>query len=363
LRVLVLTTDAFGGKGGIAQYNRDMLDALCAYPECEEVIAVPRIMPDAPGQLPEKLTYVTSGLNGKVPYIRSVLKILARRPCFDLLISGHVNLVPVAYASSAWLGAPLVLFLYGVDAWEPPPARTAAILAKRVSAVVSISDLTLQRFRGWARVDASRAFVLPNAIRPDRFSPGPKPWVLMERYGLNGKRVLMTLGRLESAERKKGFDEVLELLPELALEMPEIAYLIVGDGSDRQRLQQKATHLGVGDRVVFTGYVAEEEKADHYRLADAFVMPSRGEGFGFVFLEAMACGIPVIGSKFDGSREALRHGELGILVEPGNREECAAAIRSALRRPRGVVPAGLEYFSFENFRRRMHSILKLALQA
>jgi glycosyltransferase involved in cell wall biosynthesis len=87
-------------------------------------------------------------------------------------------------------------------------------------------------------------------------------------------------------------------------------------------------------------------------------MPGRGEGFGFVFLEALACGIPVVGSTLDGSREALRQGSLGILVNPNCPEDIRAGILEALKRPRGIIPAGLEYFSFENFQKRCHDILR-----
>src|SRR5581483_442399 len=121
---------------------------------------------------------------------------------------------------------------------------------------------------------------------------------------------------------------------------------VVGDGNDRARLEAKAAQLGLSDRVVFAGYVPDEEKAAHYRLADAFVMPGRGEGFGIVYLEAMACGVPVVASKRDASREVVRDGELGIVVDPDAPGELRAGILAVLRCPKGTVPAGLSYFSF-----------------
>src|SRR5205823_13994683 len=126
-----------------------------------------------------------------------------------------------------------------------------------------------------------------------------------------------------------------------------ISYLIVGDGPDRRRLEQKAHQLGVEKRVVFAGRTSEEEKPDHYRLADAYVMPSSGEGFGIVFLEALACGIPVIGSKVDGSRDALLDGRLGILVNPTDPAELRAAIVQTLAQKGGGAKDlrnGVEYF-------------------
>jgi phosphatidylinositol alpha-1,6-mannosyltransferase len=117
------------------------------------------------------------------------------------------------------------------------------------------------------------------------------------------------------------------------MDVPNIAYLIVGDGTDHHRLEEKARSLGVHERVVFAGYIPEREKADHYRLADAYVMPGRGEGFGIVYLEALACGVPVVASKLDGSREAVRDGALGILVDPNDAEGIKRGILEALARP------------------------------
>jgi glycosyltransferase involved in cell wall biosynthesis len=222
--------------------------------------------------------------------------------------------------------------------------------------VVAISAATAAKFRAWAHPAGQKLQTLPNAIHPEWYGPGPKNPELLRRYGLEGRRVLMTLGRLVSVERYKGFDEVLELMPELVRTMPDLAYLIVGDGTDRARLEEKARALGLDGRVVFAGHVVEAEKADHYRLADAYVMASRGEGFGFVLLEAMACGIPVVASRLDGGREAVRDGELGLLVDPANREQLRAAILEALARPKGIVPAGLDHFSFANFEARTHGL-------
>jgi glycosyltransferase involved in cell wall biosynthesis len=185
---------------------------------------------------------------------------------------------------------------------------------------------------------------------------------LLQRYGLTGKTVLLTLSRLSPTDNYKGIDEVMELLPALAQQIPGIAYLIVGEGDDRKRLETKARSLGIADRVVFAGFIPENEKADHYRLADAYVMPGWGEGFGIVYLEALACGIPVLGSKLDGSREALRNGELGILVDPHDRDDLWRGLLEVLKRPRGVSPPGLGYFSLENFERRCHALIGRILQ-
>ena len=95
-RFLVLLTDAFGGHGGIAKFNRDLLTALCSDPQCAEVAAVPRLMSESPGPLPDTLTWITDGLTGKLRYALTVLKFAFRHSSFDILLCGHINLLPIA---------------------------------------------------------------------------------------------------------------------------------------------------------------------------------------------------------------------------------------------------------------------------
>ena len=176
-----------------------------------------------------------------------------------------------------------------------------------------------------------QAFILPNCVDLDTFVPQPRDRALQERYRLGSSKVVLTVGRMASQERYKGFDEVIELLPRLLERFPDLKYLIVGEGDDRERLELKARVLGVSDRVVFAGPIVESEKVAHYNLADVYVMPSTGEGFGIVLIEAAACGVPVVGSSSDGSREALLEGRLGRLVDPKNSSELSEAISAVLQ--------------------------------
>ncbi|OXM13117.1 glycosyltransferase [Paenibacillus herberti] len=360
MKPLVLLTDAYGGHGGIAKFNRDLLGALCSSPGLERAVAIPRIMPHPPGELPEKLDYVTAGLDSKQRYLKAVLaSLIGRARGCDLILCGHINLLPFAALAKKLTGAPIVLVIHGIDAWDPVTRRGIGWALRQVDAIISVSRLTLERFTGWSGLSGVPSYVLPNSFEPGLFTPGPRPAYLMKRYSLKPEdRVIMTLGRLAGADRKKGFDEVLEAMPRLKLELPMLRYLIVGDGSDRSRLVAKAAALGLTDSVVFTGMIAEEEKADHYRLADGFAMPSHGEGFGIVLLEAMACGVPVLASLKDGSSEALLHGRLGELIDPSDPDEVYSGINRLLGAPRGIVPEELGYFSYSNYTARLHGILE-----
>jgi asparagine synthase (glutamine-hydrolysing) len=359
LRVLTLLTDAFGGHGGIAKFNRDLLTALAAMPECAEVVALPRLVPGPIGALPPRLTYF--GGAGKLRYALRVFARALDGP-FDVVIASHINLTTLAALFAAITGSRSLLIVHGIDAWTPHRSALIRRLVRSMHLVVGVSKLTLDRFAGWANVPGQRLRLLPNCVDLDRYTPGPKPMKLARELGLEGRTVIMTLGRLASEERYKGFDEVLEALPALAEQVPDIAYLICGEGPDRARLEAKAVELGVRRRVVFTGFVPEESKADYYRLADAYVMPSRGEGFGIVLLEALASGLPVLGSSVDGSREALLEGRLGELVDPANARQVRAGILSALAKPKGLSDK-LQQFSVSAFRARVHTIVEDVVSA
>jgi glycosyltransferase involved in cell wall biosynthesis len=336
VNVLFLVTDAYGGHGGIALFNREFCAALPGM----RITVIPRIVRGSIPDLPPDVTFVAEAADSPVAYLRAVAA--ARRAKPDLVICGHINLLPIAF------GNPL-LVVHGIEAWKRRRVRLS-----QCRGIVSVSALTRDRLVGWSRYEGP-TFVLPNAVHLEQYGMRAKRPDLLARYRLEGKRVLLTVGRLDAAERSKGFDEVIEVLRDLP---DDVVYVIAGGGDDATRLQARARELGAGARVIFTGLFPEDEKPDLYNLADAYVMPSRGEGFGFVFLEAMACGVPVIASKLDGGREALLDGKLGLLVDPTNPAELRAAIVETLARGERRVPQELEHFSFENFAMRSRALVE-----
>lgn len=356
MRILLLTTDAYGGHGGIALYNRDLADALAEMPEVDEVVVIPRTMPFAAEGVPDRVRFLAHASRGSVRYVSAAIACSFSR--VDLVICGHVNLLPLAALLRLKLRCPLVLMAYGIDVWTEPHGSTRFWL-RQVNAVWSISRVTRDRMNRWAQLPESAYRLLPNAVHLERYGIAPKSAELLARYRLHGRKVILTLARLPGAERYKGVDEVLDVMPALIADESRLTYLIAGDGDDRERLEAKAGALGLGGHVVFAGFVKESEKADHFRLADVFAMPGRGEGFGFVFLEALACGVPVVGSAIDGSREALRDGALGELVDPRDPASVYDGIRRALRGLNGIPP-GLGYFGWVSFVHRLKDALDMA---
>jgi phosphatidyl-myo-inositol dimannoside synthase len=330
LRVLALVTDAFGGQGGIAQYNQQFLSSLAECAAVEEVIVLPRRSVLSAGELPHRL-HQRRPVRGKFAYSIAAFAAARAHSPINVVFCGHILMAPLAAVIAKLMGAHFWVQVHGFDAWQELPwSHRHAI--ESADLVISVSRYTKRRLLEWVGIDPVRIKVLPNTVNPC-FRPGPKPAYLIDRHALQGKKVLMTVSRLTTWDRYKGQDRVIRILTNVLSAHPETAYLVVGDGNDRPRLEALAAELDVPDAVRFLGHVAPGELADYFRLADVFVLPSTGEGFGIVFLEAIACGIPVIGGNRDGSLDPLADGELGTAVDPDDDDELIAAISTALSNP------------------------------
>lgn len=359
MRVLVLMTDSYAGFGGVAQYNRDVLDSLNSYGGINEIRSFTRLPRQIDVGFPEKLE--ESCVPNKISYLATVLmEVIRWRP--DVILCGHMNLLPAAAVVGMLGRFPIILEIYGIDAWQKK-GRAANLFMKRVNHVISISRYTKQRFLSWSLMDEAKVDVVPNAIHLNRYVMKDKPSYLIQRYSLENKRVLLTLGRLSAQERYKGHDRIISLMPKLIERYPDLIYVIAGEGDDCARLETLCEELKVEEFVKFVGRVAEDEILDHYNVADAFAMPSTGEGFGFVFLEAAACGLPVLGGGVDGSADALLDGELGIMVNPENIIELFEGLIRLLEKPvKNMQLEKLKGFSFDRFRSQILAGFQTAIK-
>jgi asparagine synthase (glutamine-hydrolysing) len=359
--ILFLHTDSFGSHGGIAKFNRDFLTVVSNNSNFR-ALALPRKITGKFYKLPNNLDFNLSSSKGKFSFVKESLLATIKEGSIDIIICAHINLLPVARICQAISGAKLGLVIHGIDAWHAPKGLFYNRLNQHIDFFISVSEITRKRFCQWSGVETKKGFILANSIEKEKFGPGPKNHVLVTKYNLDNKKVMMTMGRIDSRERYKGFDELIELLPKLIELIPELNYLIVGDGDDLQRLKNKARTLNVSNHIIFTGYIEESLKADYFRLADVFVMPSSGEGFGIVFIEAMACGVPCIGSKLDGGREALLNGVLGRLVDPHDNIELLNTIVEVLYDSKKIVPEGMSQFYFESFSKNLNNIINNILK-
>ena len=353
MNVLALVTDAFGGNGGIAQYNRDLVQALAACPGPNRIIVLPRLGEQAGAALPSG-TRQLKAHGSQLAYALAALRAAANLGPFDFVYCGHLHLAPLAALIGWMLGAPVWLQLHGWEAWQRP-SRVGRLAAERAQLITAVSRFTRRRFLAVAGVDPARVRVLPNTIDA-RFFPGAKSASLLDRHGLTGKLVLLTVGRLDPDERGKGHDKIIGALPEILKAFPNVVYLIVGQGEDRRRLQALAASLGLADAVRFVDDVTADELPQVYRSADLFVMPSLQEGFGIVFVEAAASGLRVVGGNADGSVDALADGAIGTAIDPADSAALVRAIQEGLG-GRGPDPAQARRFAFENFARHVGELV------
>jgi Glycosyltransferase len=261
---------------------------------------------------------------------------LQREEGFNL-IDAHFA-YPDGYAATRlgrWLKLPVTITLRGT---EVPHARRPALRRRLLAAlwdadwVFSVSA-ALRNHVVALGAPEEKIEVVGNGVDPEKFRPVPKQEA-RERLGLEGEGpVLITVGGLVE---RKGFHRVIELLPRLLRRHPELVYLVVGgpspEGDWSQRLRQQVSSLGLEERVRFLGPVAPRELRYPLSAADLFVLATSNEGWANVFLEAMACGLPVVTTDVGGNREVVCSDTLGIVVPFGEPEPLADALLEALER-------------------------------
>jgi len=227
------------------------------------------------------------------------------------------------------LGLPYVLYTFGLEITRHQDESWAGermlLGLKEASRVVTISEFTKQQVVKLG-IPSERVPLVPPAVETDTFYPDPDAGLAVrQRYGLVGKKVLLTVGRLVA---RKGHDKVIEALPAILRQVSDVTYLVTSDGPERERLEELVQGLGLERHVIFAGSVPQSELLSYYNAADVFIMASRQigsdvEGFGIVFLEANACGVPVIGGRSGGVVDAVSDGESGFLVDPNDPADIA----------------------------------------
>jgi asparagine synthase (glutamine-hydrolysing) len=364
-KILFLTLRTFSVTGGIEKVSRVAGKAL--YDLCEESGKELRIcsMYDEPFSADEKYfpqqIFTGFGVRRMLFSYQCVLKGIRN----DTVILSHLNLLPVGYFIK--LLAPktkLVLIAHGIEAWKSFKGLQKRMLT-RCDHILSVSEHTKDVLLKCNGLSPARIQVLNNCLDPFLLKPlqAEKDPCLLEKYGIEKEDVvLMTLTRLSSSERYKGYDIVIESLQELIKKNPAFKYLIIGkyDHAEKRRLDQLIRKAGLESRVVFTGFVPDEELSRHFNLADIYIMPSEKEGFGIVFIEAMYYNKPVIAGNKDGSKDALLNGKLGVLVDPSSREEVSEAIENVAGDKSRYLPDHqllMDHFSYPVYREKWREVL------
>lgn len=364
-RVKFLNLIAFSGTGGIEKFNRSFLKALSDL-ESEGVL-----LADASSAYDDKADaqYFAPQLykgyrKKRNAFVRNEALGSSK---YDEIFIGHVNLGVVAFLIKAFNPkVKITLIAHGIEVWKPLTG-IKKWMVNNCDQILSVSNFTKQQLLNNYALPPQRISVFPNTIDPyfkypDNFE---HPQYLKKRYNIGpGQKVIFTLTRLSHTEKYKGYDQVIECMPTLLRSIPNVKYIIAGkaDAIELERVNNLIKQHNLHGSIILAGFIADEEIVDHYLMADLFIMPSQKEGFGIVFIEAMACGLPVIAGNKDGSVDALMNGELGKLIDPDDKMEILKAMEKILLDPapgnNGAVKTQLQKkvinaFGFDTFKNNL----------
>jgi len=336
MKTLIFTYEIFPMPGGIQKYIHTLSKALGEIFSKENVGVVPFF-----GKYREARDYK---LFLQIAHFPECLKRFTHTPLLmyairkvkaDIIIFNHISFSKYYWFLERWK-TPYTVIVYGIEVWGELDCREVEFL-KNARFIISISEFTKQVLveKG---IDAEKIRILYFGIDSMKFRPIPE---VRTKMGIDSKNILLTVCRLDASQRRKGYDKIIELLPELKKEIPNIEYRIVGDGTDRKRIERLAKDLGVIDKISFLGSITDENLLiEQYNICDIFIMPSEfyigkdkvtGEGFGFVYLEAGACGKPVIAGRGGGCPESVKDGVTGFLVDPDDKKALHEAIVKVLK--------------------------------
>jgi asparagine synthase (glutamine-hydrolysing) len=343
---LLLAPEIFSSEGGIPRILRTYLKALCDLAEpnvTARLLALNDRIIDAADITPHVKVRLESwsacGRN-KVKFIRETLRL--SRGC-DQLICGHVFMLPVAWLARRFNPRlRYYLVAHGIEVWRR--FTLAERLALRgAEKIFCVSDYTRRELLKNCPLPEGRAVVLPNALDP-LFKIGPG------RPLLECEPVILVVTRLTFADSYKGVEHMIKAMPAIRAEIPAARLRIVGRGDDVPRLQALVAKLSLGEFVEFTGYIDDARLAEEMHNCRLFALPSKCEGFGLVFLEAMAHGRPCLGARAGGIPEVITE-NTGVLADYGDVAGIAASAVTALRRDweEATILARARDFSFTPF--------------
>jgi phosphatidyl-myo-inositol dimannoside synthase len=297
----------------------------------------------------------------------ALMSVIAKAYKYDVLVIGHINLA-VAGLIVKLLNpsCKIILVSHGIESWIRlyGPRKWGLLSSDRILAVSNYTKNQLILRNG---INGNKVKLFPNCLDP-YFNPPinfKKPLHLINRYNIEPQqKVIYTLCRLLTSEQNKGYDKVIRALPEVIRHFPRCIYILAGkfDIEEKRRLDELIEIMGIKGKVLLPGFITDSEIEDHYKLADVFILPSRKEGFGIVFLESLACGTPIIGGNQDGTVDALFNGALGQLINPTKQKEITTALLKQLsnevfNNPEQLQQGMSETYQFSSYKARLKELV------
>lgn len=326
-----LYLSAFSTQGGIERFNQAFIYALNKNTKNVALYSIYDKWDSLDTRYSSNATFTGFYKSRILTTLIVIVKLLLKKS--DVLFIGHLNLAPLALIIKFFRPKLSVILIgHGIDVWGQSSFLKKEFL-RRVNQIWTVSSFTRDKMIQEYRLSPEKFRLFPNTLDPfiDFSAPSVHLKQLKDRYAIQeGTKIILTVCRISSSEAYKGYDRVVKALS--LSKTPNVCYLLAGkyDEIEKRRVLEIAEEYKVADRVVFTSFIPDEELIAHYKLADVFIMPSINEGFGIVFLEAIACGVSVIAGNKDGSKDALANGELGLLINPLSEDEIANAIDQVL---------------------------------
>lgn len=349
--------------GGVGRATRTLVKALSDLYGEDEVGVLAVWRREAMHTLPARWVHPGWAGSGRVPvrvqieYAVRAVSAARRRKRQLVVIAAHPHLAPVARLAAVAAGCRYAVWTYGYEVWGPVRRRVRAGLAG-ADAVWALSEFTATQLRNHKLVASERVRIL--------CPTGPRELTVKSAQPAVGQPLVLAVGALKQTTRYKGIDTLLHAWPTVLRQIPDACLRIVGDGDERYGLERICSALNLDDgNVRFCGRVSDTELAAAYAQATVFALPARarvgahpeGEGFGLVYLEAAAAGLPVVAGKAGGAVEAVEEGRTGLLVDPEDPRAVAEALIELLGdrdRARDMGRAGREFveerFSYDRFR-------------
>jgi phosphatidylinositol alpha-1,6-mannosyltransferase len=290
---------------------------------------------------------------------RFMARLLAESARSSGILFNHLGIARAQLWVPPPLRRPYAVFLNGIEAWDPELSAPRRAAVRGAAARIAISHYTRRRVLD-AHPDVGPVVACPLGLL-DEPAAGWPDGDLLTRVG---ERSVLIVGRMSAAERYKGHDELIECWPRVLDRVPGAQLVVAGRGDDVDRLRRKAAGAGLAGHVIFPGFVSDATLEALLRRVALFAMPSRGEGFGLVYLQAMRAGLPCVGSPLDAAGDVIEHGETGLLADPADREALADAVArllgdAGLRARMGGAGERRfrREFTFERFRDRLAPLL------
>jgi glycosyltransferase involved in cell wall biosynthesis len=316
------------GIGGVQEAGRQTIAALDGIARRRGWEAVFLSLNDASGHQRLPSTSQPISLRGfgraKMPFLLAALRLAGGRT--NMTIAGHPNLaLPAAVMNSVSPRLKTIVISHGVEVWQPlSHIRRAAL--HRADLVLAPSRYTAQKLNQMQGIPAEKIRQLPWPLSPDFLALATDPTSLPLPLEFPQGRVILTVGRWVASERYKGVDDLIFAVAQLRHNIPRLHLVAVGEGDDLPRLQAQAAKLDLNDAVHFFRGLSRKELAACYARSDVFALPSTGEGFGLVFLEAMAFAKPVVAARAGGATDVVENEVNGLLVPAHDPEQLAHAL-------------------------------------